>query len=308
MFFYQPNHYYYYYYVRCEAIRKNVHDNMKYFQPNNNSSSTSTSVLLLKAIETLGLMDSISNEVCSVIDAAELCRNVHTGSEWRQSAEEAFEILSSFIHRLNADTNLYMILTMILDNEDVVKGLPEETVILANNLKAEFEAEGIHLTGDDRVNALKLQSEIVSLESEYIRIAAEDQTEPFALGPLPMASYYPIKKWLANYIEQPNTLPPLMVAACASKHIALPLIRSLEDDKLRQLLWLKTMNEPKGNVKVLGELIKKRQQYAKLLGFQSFAHKFLSNKVAKKPEEVWKLLSSLSSSSRSSAKEDIMIL
>ena len=278
---------------------------MKYFQSNNNS--LPPSVLVLKAIETLGLMDSISNEVCSVIDAAELCRNVHSG-EWRQSAEEAFEILSSFIHKLNADTNLYMILTMILDNKDIVKGLPEETVILANNLKAEFEAEGIHLTGDDRVNALKLQSEIVSLESEYIRVAAEDQTEPFALGPLPMASYYPIKKWLANYIEQPNTLPPLMVAACSSKHIALPLIRSLEDDKLRQLLWVKTMNEPNGNIRVLGELIKKRQQYAKLLGFQSFAHKFLSNKVAKRPEEVWKLLSSLSSSSRSSAKEDIKIL
>jgi len=68
------------------------------------------------------MMDSISNEVCSVIDAAELCRNVHPGSEWRQSAETAFEILSTFIHKLNADTNLYMILKMILNNKDIVKG------------------------------------------------------------------------------------------------------------------------------------------------------------------------------------------
>jgi len=253
-------------------------------------------------------MDSISNEVCSVIDAAELCRNVHTGGEWRDSAEEAFEILSSFIHKLNADTKLYMILTMILDNNDIVQGLPEETIILAKNLKSEFEAEGIHLIGEDRINALKLQSDIVSLESEYIRIAAEDQTEPFLLGPLPMASYYPIKKWLSHYVEQPNTMPPLTVTACASKHIALPLMRSVDDDHLRQLLWIKTMNEPNGNIRVLGDLIKKRQQYAKLLGFQSFAHKFLSNKVAKNPDEVWKLLSSLSSSSRLSAKEDIIIL
>lgn len=252
-------------------------------------------------------MDSISNEVCSVIDAAELCRNVHDG-EWRQSAEEAFEILSSFIHQLNADTKLHMILTMILNNSDIVKGLPEETIILAKNLKAEFEAEGIHLTGDDRINALKLQSEIVSLESEYIRIAAEDQTEPFLLGPLPMASYHPIKRWLAEYVEQPTTLPPLTVTACASKHVALPLMRSIDDDNLRQLLWIKTMNEPMGNIRVLGDLIKKRQQYAKLLGFDSFAHKFLSNKVTKNPDDVWKLLSSLSLSSRSSAKDDIMIL
>jgi len=154
-------------------------------------------------------------------------------------------------------------------------GLPEESIILANNLKAEFEAEGIHLTGNDRVKALQLQREIVSLETEYIRIASEDQTESFLLGPMSVTSYYPIKKWLSNFLNQPSTLPPLTVKASSSKHIALPLIRSVEDDNLRQLLWIKTMSEPSSNVRVLGDLIKKRQEYAKLLGFESFAHKFL---------------------------------
>ena len=288
----------FYIHIRCESIRANVHENLIYFQSNSSFSSATIS----KAIETLGMMDSISNEVCSVIDAAELCRNVHPVSDWRQSAEMAFEILSTFIHKLNADTNLYMILKMILNNNDIikgycylsessssllllsslslssyyfVKGLPEETIILANNLKAEFEAEGIHLAGEDRVKALQLQREIVSLETEYIRIASEDQTEPFLLGPMSVTSYHPIKKWLSNFLNQPSTLPPLTVRASSSKHIALPLIRSVEDSNLRRLLWIKAMNEPKSNVRVLGELIKKRQQYAKLLGFESFAHKFL---------------------------------
>jgi hypothetical protein len=90
-----------------------------------------------------------------------------------------------------------------------------------------------------------------------------------------VTSYHPIKKWLSNFLNQPSTLPPLTVRASSSKHIALPLIRSVEDSNLRRLLWIKAMNEPKSNVRVLGELIKKRQQYAKLLGFESFAHKFL---------------------------------
>ena len=142
-------------------------------------------------------------------------------------------------------------------------------------MKAEYEAEGIHLVGEERVRALQLQREIVSLETEYMRIASEDQSEPFLLGPMSVASYYPIKKWLSKFLNQPSTLPPLTVRASSSKHVALPLIRSVEDGNLRQLLWIKAMSEPKGNMRVLGDLIKKRQQYAKLLGFQSFAHKFL---------------------------------
>jgi len=40
------------------------------------------------------LLDGVSNAVCSVIDAAELCRNVHASHEWRVAAEDAFEHLA----------------------------------------------------------------------------------------------------------------------------------------------------------------------------------------------------------------------
>lgn len=36
--------------------------------------------------ETLFLLDDISNTVCSVIDASELCRSVHASPKWRHAA------------------------------------------------------------------------------------------------------------------------------------------------------------------------------------------------------------------------------
>jgi len=56
---------------------------------------------------TLLLLDSISNEVCTVIDVAELCRNVHADQGYRDAAEDAYAKLSSYLHELNSDTTLY---------------------------------------------------------------------------------------------------------------------------------------------------------------------------------------------------------
>ena len=52
-------------------------------------------------------LDSISNAICSVIDLAELIRNVHKSPEWREKANESFSVLYAFISELNTDVELY---------------------------------------------------------------------------------------------------------------------------------------------------------------------------------------------------------
>ncbi len=51
----------------------------------------------LNTKETLLLLDSISNELCCVIDVAEICRNVHENEEFLSTAEQSFD--SQFEHR-----------------------------------------------------------------------------------------------------------------------------------------------------------------------------------------------------------------
>ncbi len=60
-----------------------------------------------QAYELLILLDRVSNEVCSVIDAAQLCMNVHTNESFLTAADVSYGKLASYIHVLNSDTSLY---------------------------------------------------------------------------------------------------------------------------------------------------------------------------------------------------------
>jgi intermediate peptidase len=110
----------------------------------------------------LKALDGVSNEVCSVIDVAELCRNVHADPRFREAAEESFAQLSGYIHTLNADVSLYDRLCEVVkggtrrngsDGDDIFSLLSEEEQLLAQDLKAEFESDGIHLRGQDAQRA-----------------------------------------------------------------------------------------------------------------------------------------------------------
>ena len=237
---------------------------------------------------TLLLLDRISNEVCSVIDVAEFCRNVHENAAFRKEAEDAFETLSSFIHGLNGDETLYQKLRRIVDTDAVFRSLDREYQLFALDLKAEFEVDGIHLPERVRERANALQAGVVAAETRFTQNAARDDTSGnFVLGPFPSpAEHRRFSKWLEPYVPQPPTLPPLHVVSSSHRRIAGALLKSLDDEALRRTVWTKSMLEPAANVRALGELMKSRQELARLLGYESFAHKFLANKASKTPEEV----------------------
>ncbi|KAJ1441070.1 hypothetical protein B484DRAFT_390908, partial [Ochromonadaceae sp. CCMP2298] len=85
----------------------------------------------LSPATTLALLDSISSELCGVIDAAELCRNVHADHRFRSAAEGAFGQLSNVMILLNADAPLHAHLVRLLEG----RGLDEEQHIFALDLR-----------------------------------------------------------------------------------------------------------------------------------------------------------------------------
>lgn len=93
--------------------------------------------------------------MCSVIDAAELCRNVHADKAYRLAAEDAFGTLSGYIHTLNANMKIFQHLRDIVppvrtkqppvspDAESRGKTkLTVEEEILAIDMLHELETEG----------------------------------------------------------------------------------------------------------------------------------------------------------------------
>ena len=260
--------------------------------------------------KTLLLLDRISNEVCSVIDVAEFCRNVHEVPLFREEAEESFATLSSFIHGLNGDERLYHTLRHIVETEAVFQGLDREYQLFAKDLKAEFEVDGIHLPQRLRDQANALQGVVVNMETKFTQNTSRDDPDSsFILGPFSSPQEHRrFSSWMEQYVSQPYTLPSQHLLCSSQRRITGAMLKSLDDESMRKLVWTKSMLEPSSNISALGHLMKSRQELAGLLGYDSFAHKFLANKASKTPEEVWSFLEDVSESGRAQAQVELATL
>ncbi|KAJ1481415.1 hypothetical protein T484DRAFT_1807472 [Baffinella frigidus] len=89
----------------------------------------------------LQTMDEISDTLCLVMDAAELCRSVHPDPEWKGGALEAYNILGGVVSELNAFRPLYQALVDAMTEGN----FSEEEWRMAALLKADFEKGGVHL-------------------------------------------------------------------------------------------------------------------------------------------------------------------
>jgi Zn-dependent oligopeptidase len=126
------------------------------------------------------LIDDVSNAVCTVIDAVELCRSVHASPDWRRAALDAFGVLSEYIGSLNADASIYLCLRQFIFEDDdddgrgggsssssVLSRLPLECRRMTHAMRREFKRDGIHLTYDKREEARELNNVIVGLEGLF---------------------------------------------------------------------------------------------------------------------------------------------
>jgi mitochondrial intermediate peptidase len=261
-------------------------------------------------LKTLLLLDQISNEVCSVLDVAEFCRNAHDDELYREKAEHAFSTLSLFIHNLNTDITLYSALQRIVDTDSIFKLLPDEHKLFAKDLKSEFESGGIHLLGNEREEAVALQAAVVESETKFVQETSRvEENSHFNIGPFQNKNDHArFSSWLGQYVQQDESMPPYHVTCSPNRRISGAVLRSLDEESHRETVWMNMASEPSNNINNLGQLIKGRQALAKVLGFESFAHKYLANKVLKTPLEVQTFLTDVAATVRPKAQKQLETL
>lgn len=254
------------------------------------------------SVSTLALLDGISNEICSVIDVAELVRNTHGQAEFRDEAERAFTTMSSYIYQVNKDKTLYSALMRVHGSAALWPRLNAEQRLLIEDLKREFEADGIHLGEEALAETTALQESVGQLETAYMQGASSEDNAHFSIGPFTCAQEAArTKAWLGKWVPQ----KPASVVCSSSKRIVNALLPSLDDDNVRQQVWRGAALQPAANAPVLGALIRQRQELAARLGYPSWAHKALSNSVAGSPDDVWAFLTATAEATRAQASREL---
>jgi mitochondrial intermediate peptidase len=244
--------------------------------------------------EILRELDAISQAVCNVIDAAELCRSAHAQEAWREAAHRAFAELSEYIATLNSDPSLYRALSTVVSDGSKMSTLNEEERRFAILLKAEFEREGIHLQDDHtRQRLLEVRNATTDLESTFSRnlVGSGGAHKTFSaplrsvrdVVPLPVLKHY-----VPSLAEDPSATARIDLPT--DQALLQSLVKYSPDATLRRDAYLESVTAVPENLAVLDMLVARRTELAGLLGFGSYAEYTLVDKMAGHPSRVVQFL------------------
>ena len=257
-----------------------------------------------QAMETLYRLDQISKTVCNVIDAAELCRSAHASDEWRDMAQRVFSILQEYIATLNTDTALYESLRQVTESP-VYQMLSPEEQRFASLLQKEFELDGIHLPDDERQKAKQLHTHVTNLETMFANNITNAQ-KTFTVDAALTHETIPKHVLQANgaIYKSSDTQIELMT----DSPIAHSLSGHADSGELRKEVHMESMTACPENLDVLDNLIKVRHELSTTLGFDSYADRFLQDKMAKSQPQVQQFLTQLQQHIAPAYKRDMEVL
>jgi mitochondrial intermediate peptidase len=292
--------------------------------PPGDDDDRSTASSSSRAVETLYLLDQISKTVCNVIDAAELCRSAHASPEWREAADRTFAVLQDYIGTLNTDRKLYNSLSRIMDDPpfDCYSTLTEEEQRFCSLLKREFELDGIHLPDEERQRVRKLHNHVTTLESLFMSNITHHSQKKFWVDAGLVETVLPRHVLQANgavyssstagpdgggsHDSNSNGRPTVMLTADTA--ITHSIASFAPDGKLRREVYMETMTSCPENLDVLDAMIDARDRLARSLGFESYGHRFLQDKMAKSPDAVSSFLRDLQTRIQPSYRREMELL
>ncbi len=258
-------------------------------------------VSLPPSIRVLDLYDSISDLLCSVLDGAELCRNVHYDNNWINAAEEFLGSLGPYLDSLNTHEGLYLALKRINDDPAVSAEMSEEQRRTSRIFQREMEMHGISLPESQKAEALALHSELQQLQSVFNRhIISHEKMIEIRSGSFAHTLPPSIRQRLHLLQRSPGVF--LLPAETDAIDI---ILKWVEDEKIRKRVYCDGSNAAMGNLPILDRIIEIRSKLAEIYGFQSHSHMALGPNVAQSPERVELFLTELAEAFRNKAEGEI---
>jgi mitochondrial intermediate peptidase len=277
-------------------------------------------------------LDDISKIVCNVIDAAELCRNVHSSIHWRTAANTAYIQLSDYLTLLNGDTTLYEASKLVSNTKTTLPPvtvtaspssvpisiwdqLSEEEQRFTHLLQAEFEREGIHLSHDKRLEVRALQNQIVHLESTFMQNITSCRKE-FIID-----NWKDVTEVIPNPVlhqmggvrvlppsRQTTSEEPRIQLGNTDGHVIQTLLRYSSNASLRRQLFMEYHTAVPENLPVLDELIQLRHELAQRQGFKSYVERNVIDKMAGSGENVLQFLQTTRAHNQASYSADMTMM
>ena len=245
----------------------------------------------------LHLMDEMSEQLCRVMDAAELCRNVHPDPDWQNSSNAVYAHLASYIQNLNSTPELHSKLASILSHDRIAATLSAEERIVATQLQDDMERNGVHLPVQQRQRYAALQAEVLELSSAFMENAASANTLVISaarLGSLP------------GHVQSAFTITADgQGAVVCDRATSSRLLKSVADGQLRRDIYTASNSAAHGNLAVLHKILQCRSEMASLLGAGTYADYVAKGMMAGTTSAIEKFLVGLLERTRVKGRDEM---
>lgn len=252
-------------------------------------------------------LDYISYTICEIADAAELCRCVHVDFEHRRAAEETVFRFGDYMLSLGHDKNMYNVLCALMDNAEIVDAMSDEQIVMANDMKNEFERDGVHLSEVVRERLRNLNNDITSLESDFQKMAQQIggsfAVPSDTIKVLPNEIYLQAtnEKLLRGYgLKKGTAILHSNWVDMVTRLVANPVVRE------SFYKYAKSLGDE--NVSVLEKIIVKKNEKAQLLGFKSYGDLIAKEQMLGSREKINDFLIGILENTKSKMNEELNIM
>ncbi|XP_029922854.1 mitochondrial intermediate peptidase [Myripristis murdjan] len=234
-------------------------------------------------VQTVEAFDQLSDGLCKVADLADFVKVAHPDPAYREAAEKTCVEIGTVVEKLNTNVELCKSLKNLLDNPDIVAQLDPDTKRVAELFMFDFEISGIHLDEKLRKEAVALHVKLLDLNNEFL--VGSHMPNRIARSVIP--------EHLHLHFAQEGSFIQV-----GGLHADSP------DDLVREIAYRIYLYPNADLMECLEELLKCRNKLAKLVGYESYAHRALKGTMAKTPETVMNFLQLLTDKlSRRTAKD-----
>ncbi|QMU28111.1 M3 family metallopeptidase [Adhaeribacter radiodurans] len=241
--------------------------------------------------------DDLSDQLNSVAMGINILANASPDSAVRNQALRSLEVLDKYDNQLSLDEKLY---AAVKDFSTSKKGkkLKGAHLLYVKDLVENYERDGFALTPEKRKELQHINDKISELSLAFSKNIAAYQDYLWVpeaeLKGLPEDYVKSLKKEGDKYrigLDGPSYTTFMKFA---------------NSEPARKQLYIKYNNRAADkNVDVLQQLLIERQKKARLLGFPTYAAYQTSSRMAKNPEAVWELETSLAEKVKQKTQSDL---
>ncbi|WEW58041.1 Mitochondrial intermediate peptidase [Emydomyces testavorans] len=246
--------------------------------------------------EMVGDLDRLSDLLCRVIDMAEFMKLNHPSERIQDAATQAFALMFEYMNVLNTTPELDAQLKRACADPNVMSHWSQEEKVAVQVLLRDFSQSAIHLPPKDRQKFVALSNEISQLGPMFVK-NMQPETSQLVFDKHKLRGMDPtliqqLQRWMKVPVPMLGDIPRIA-------------LYSVHDEGVRKKIYTTSRTSSQAQIHRLETLLRKRAELAKLVGFPTYAHMILSDKMAKTPEAVVNFLESLNTSNRRQVRDEL---